>query len=80
MKKKKKMRKDVLRKNLEALFQGRTLIFRRDPTLNSIVSGGTLANWDSLGTGIDGAVRLGNRTYYPVAAVIDRLLDISDAE
>ena len=76
----KHMTKEELRGLLKEAFKGRTLIFRRDPVLTQFVSGGTLANWDSEGRGIEGAVRIGNRTFYPTPATIDRLVENSSAE
>ncbi|MCX5827599.1 MAG: hypothetical protein NTV58_06310 [Deltaproteobacteria bacterium] len=76
----KQMTKEELRKYLEEAFKGRTLVFRRDPVLTQFVSGGTLANWDSEKRGIEGAVKIGNKTFYPALALIDRLVENSNAE
>jgi len=76
----KHMTKEELQKLLEAAFKNKSLIFRRDPVLTQFVSGGTLANWDSEGRGIEGAVKIGNKTFYPAPATIRRLVENSNAE
>ena len=73
------MTKTELRRHLESNFIGKSLVFRRDPLLNQFFSPGTLANWDSEGQGIPGAVIIGNRTFYPVGDAIDRIVEKSDA-
>jgi hypothetical protein len=78
MKKEKKasMSKEALRTHLESMFpEGKKLISRRDPLLNGIVAGGTLANEDSKGTGIKWRVIIGNTTFYERTATIDWLID-----
>ena len=76
---KNKLSKDELRKYLEEMFKGKSMIFRRDPDLNRFIAPGSLANRDSEGRGIDGATKIGNKTFYPRSSTIDLLVEISDA-
>ncbi len=70
------MTKDELRKQLEAMFPiEQKLISRRDPLLNGLVAGGTLANADSVGHGIKWRVIIGNKTFYERMATIDWLVN-----
>ena len=66
-------RRESLRVLLEQTFKT-PLISRYDPDLNVFVSGGTLANEDSAGTGIEGRVMIGRKTFYPREHVINWLL------
>lgn len=77
---KKTMTKEELRKLLEAALKNKPLTFRRDPALNQFISGGTLANLDSEGRGVAGAVKIGNKTFYPTPELIDLLVANSNAE
>ena len=70
------MPKEELRKHLEEMFPiNKRLISRRDPLLNEIVAWGTCANADSDGTGIDGRIIIGNKTFYERMATINWLVD-----
>ena len=66
------MTREALYQQLELMFPPeKTLISRRDPALNEIIAGGTLANADSDGSGIEDRVIIGNKTFYGRAATID---------
>ena len=75
-KKKNSMTKEQLRQYLETTFsENKKLISRHDPALNEIVAAGTLANHDSLGTGISERIMIKNRTFYGRESAIDWLVD-----
>ena len=71
----KRLTREELRKHLETLFAGKTLVSRYDPELNMIVAAGTLANADSSDIGIKGRIIIGNKTFYERSATIDWIVD-----
>ena len=71
----KRLTREELRKHLETLFAGKTLVSRYDPDLNTIVAAGTLANADSEGKGISARILIGNKTFYEKSATLDWIVD-----
>lgn len=74
-KRKSGMTEEQLRDLLEKTFSpNQPLISRHDPVLNTFVAWGTLANADSVGTGISGRVRIRGKNFYERTSVIDWLV------